>query len=180
MVRMPYLRISLQWIQSDHRALDHFSAQGGRMNSKKRLKTVRTAERLVEYQEAEAQRKRIQKEELDKRIAKKLKVPVKRKILFDDNEYLEQSEQLKLGMRSAVSLTVSSQPESLFKASNKRTASVFDDEVSSTEESNSDEASSLSESSEDASEFGEVSANESCKVGQFKKRKVLALKKGPN
>ncbi|KAJ9050871.1 hypothetical protein DSO57_1010210 [Entomophthora muscae] len=149
-------------------------AQGGRMNSKKstnndacrdlsgrRLKTVRTAERLAEYQEGEAQRAKIQKEELEKRIAKKLKVPVKRKILFDDNEYLEQSEQLKLGVRSAVNQAVSSHSGSSSKGPNKRVASVFDDDLSdSSDESDSAEASDSGDCTSEAeeSEDGEESS----------------------
>lgn len=116
---------------------------------------------MAEYQQGEEKRKKLQKEEREKKIAKKLKVPEKRKILFDDNAYLEQSEQLRLGMRSAVSQAVSSHTPDSSKGPNKRVASVFDDDLSDSSEE-SDESDSVEASdSADCSSEGSSEAEES-------------------
>lgn len=91
-------------------------AMGGRMSSQKatnndacrdlqgrRLKTVNEAKKLADYAEQEAERKRQEKERLEKKIAEGLKEPEKKKIRFDDAQFVADHEKVRDDVKDAVS-----------------------------------------------------------------------------
>jgi ElaB/YqjD/DUF883 family membrane-anchored ribosome-binding protein len=92
-------------------------SQGGKMNSQqttnfdscrdlsgRRLKTIKDAKKLVEYQEQQAELEKEKKEKIKEKIEKGLKPPPVKKIRFDDDKYIEQTKQAVSGVKSAVAL----------------------------------------------------------------------------
>jgi len=90
-------------------------AMGGRMSSQKtenkeacrdlqgrRLKTVNEAKKMAEYAEQEGERKRKEKERLEKKIAEGLKEPEKKKIRFDDAQFVADHEKVREDVKDAV------------------------------------------------------------------------------
>lgn len=90
-------------------------ALGGRMSSQKtenkdacrdlqgrRLKTVNEAKKLAEYAEKEEERKKKDKERIEKKIAEGLKEPEKKKIRFDDAQFVADHEKVRDDVKDAV------------------------------------------------------------------------------
>lgn len=117
-------------------------AQGNRMNSKKasnndacrdltgrRLKTVRAAEKLVEYIEGEPERREAKKAKIVSKIKRGLKLPTEQKVRFDDHDYLKECDELRSTMRGAVQQAVSSAGIKPIEKNPIKVASVFDDDL---------------------------------------------------
>ncbi|KXN69178.1 hypothetical protein CONCODRAFT_86040 [Conidiobolus coronatus NRRL 28638] len=127
-------------------------SQGGKMNSQqttnfdscrdlsgRRLKTIKDAKKLVEYQEQQAELEKEKKEKIKEKIEK---------IRFDDDKYIEQTKQAVSGVKSAVALVLKNKPSTSqpVKTPSKRILSHWDDE--SEEESSSENESDHESSSE--------------------------------
>ncbi|KAG1455463.1 hypothetical protein G6F46_008126 [Rhizopus delemar] len=126
-------------------------AQGGRMNAQKttnfeacrdlqgrRIRTVNEAKRMQEELEAIPEREAEKREKLKRKIEEALKEREPRKHLFDDNKFLEESEEMVEGVKSAVGQAIKRQ-KVVHKPVASTSNSLFDDEVSSEEEDDEDE-----------------------------------------
>jgi hypothetical protein len=92
-------------------------AQGGRMAARKstnfdacrdldgrRLKTIKQAQQMAEYMAGEDERKQQALDKLSKKIDKALQGPPKKKMKFDDTEYLRESEEIVEHVKAAVQI----------------------------------------------------------------------------
>lgn len=93
---------------------------------------------MQEELEAIPEREAEKREKLKRKIEEALKEREPRKHLFDDNKFLEESEEMVEGVKSAVGQAIKRQ-KVVHKPVASTSNSLFDDEVSSDEEDDEDE-----------------------------------------
>ncbi|KAF9925512.1 hypothetical protein FBU30_004731 [Linnemannia zychae] len=117
-------------------------AQGGRMNSQKttnteacrdlsgrRIKTVNEAKRMAEYVRGEPERKKARKEEIKRKIEKKLELADRptRKHRFEDSKFFDESEEqveeVKNAVAAAIKESLKAKPSSESSASSASSSS---------------------------------------------------------